>query len=297
MTEKKGDGILLLFDLNGTLIHRTEPGEHAPEGTLVNTDMKIIRKKRCCKKDPAKGCSHIDPRDGHIMQMSDGKFTRFVRVRPGIVTLFDRLLDYPMKITIGFYSSMMYKNVLPILNFVKYVHGEEWPKTYILDRTFNKKDPKAENSWDTMRDPEVVWKFFSDNNLHFNATSTIFVDNELRKIREYPDSAIIIDSWDGKSDDKVLEQLIKDLYYRFALFTEHNDVRINEKKREKEMEDFIKDIDKTLEEMKKKEETKNEKRQLIDKDGKNMEYHINKLKEIAKGDAKLLLRMITMLSS
>jgi len=148
--------VLILLDMNGTLI----------------LDSKVFFK---CKLHPKK----------------IGK--KIVYLRPNYDSLLEKLLAHP-KITVALYSSMILRNLIvnarEMLKSNKLV--EQKSKLNILfDRTYNIHDPEGKHKHDTMRDLNLVWK---DPMLEgeFGPTNTIMIDDDMHKVRNYKENAIVI---------------------------------------------------------------------------------------------------------
>lgn len=174
--------VLVLVDLNETFIHRS---------TVETTSATLV--------------------------LGEGKMKRWISVRPGTDDFLNQLLDNK-DVQVGFYTSMMTHNAQPI---VAHLLTKDTKAVQVFDRDFNKKDPTAKNDWDTMRDPDAVWAFLlKETGLHFDASNTLFIDNDLRKIRDYATSAIIVPSWDGSTTTTsflgTLSKTIKDRLQQFA---------------------------------------------------------------------------------
>ena len=75
--------------------------------------------------------------------------------------------------------------------------GKGKGRVFVLDRTFNKRDPEGEERWDTMRDLESVWEQVLEP-AGYGPESTIVVDNEVRKVREVEDNALVVASFEAE---------------------------------------------------------------------------------------------------
>merc|ERR1711916_226990 len=84
--------------------------------------------------------------------------------------------------------------------------GDREGKVFVLDRTFNKHDPEGEERWDTMRDLDAVWEQVLEP-AGYGPETTIVVDNEVRKVREVEDNALVVASFeaDGVAGESEVE--------------------------------------------------------------------------------------------
>jgi hypothetical protein len=120
--------LLVLLDMNGTLLYRAKHNLHARIPDQAPTPPRI----------------------------DDAKVQYWYYVRPGTQKMV-RSLAKLRGVTVAFYTSMQGRNAEPA---VKYIAGKNWNKGEVpfllFDRKYNKADPTGGNSWDTMRDlPKV----------------------------------------------------------------------------------------------------------------------------------------------
>jgi hypothetical protein len=155
-------------------------------------------------EDDVKGLrSSVDP-----FVLRNGAFVRHVYARPGAPQLLDWLLTQT-HLQLALYTSMMDHNAKAILDHVwrclerkeKILVGggsgdaKEPQGVWLLGRDWNKKDPLGKNDWDTMRDLDRVWKAHPQ----FDASNTVLIDNEARKVREVAHNAVLVSDWSTKA--------------------------------------------------------------------------------------------------
>lgn len=138
---------------------------------------------------------------------------RQIYARNHAVQLIDRIISHP-RARFGVLTSMLHKNSFPVVE--SFLGSEKMPHLVkVFDQVYNKPDkPWGVDPWDMMRNMESVWQSPECTSLNIGPESTICIDNEIRKIREYPNNAIIVPSYteesvraSEKDKDTVLEAL------------------------------------------------------------------------------------------
>ncbi|KAG5190462.1 hypothetical protein JKP88DRAFT_286023 [Tribonema minus] len=89
----------------------------------------------------------------------------------------------------------------------------------IFDRPFNAVDPTGAQSWDTVRDLQCVWQSAQARRMDaaYDATNTVMIESEPRKIRDCAENAIVPSECTAKSvgkADRELEHLLRYLDHR-----------------------------------------------------------------------------------
>ena len=165
----KGNGggkLLVLLDMNGTLLHRTKS---RPQHIRLAPDLALPR----TADSPAR-CYYMRPQAQWFVQA---------------------LMAMP-RVRLAFCTSMFGRNAHPA---VEYLAGRRWQEhgVLLLDRSFQKHDSQGKDKWDTMRDMEKVWAHLPRvcGWVH-GETDTVFVDDSPRKMREHPENALIVPTFD-----------------------------------------------------------------------------------------------------
>jgi len=161
--EKLVKRLLLLIDLNGVLLHRSED-----RIDVVKEDLYIRN--------------------------------RYYYFRPGTSELLKVLSKH---YCIALYSSVARYNMVVVQNVLE-TGGFKFD--HILDRSYNKKDEEGVEVFDTIRDFHKVWK-----ETGYDCTNTIMLDNDARKLREYPQIGIILPEFNEDCVRKRNVQLFLDL--------------------------------------------------------------------------------------
>lgn len=196
--------LYVLFDLNGTLVHRAQKRFQKEEGQAYEP----------VGTDSAK---------------------RPVYVRPGAAELLAKLVA-DERVEVMFYTSTMMKNSFRMANTIVRAYTEPVPSVlgdvpvwvyeareddhqltvadwrhnkdgtvpFVLERWFNKLDPEGEEAHDTVRDMDKVWQIFG---AIMGPENTLLVDNEVRKVREVPHNAAVVHSFeaDGVAGEDTIE--------------------------------------------------------------------------------------------
>ncbi len=106
-------------------------------------------------------------------------------MRPYAFEMLQALRQHP-RCEVAFFTSMRKCNAVPAM------HALGMENLDLYDRKFNVWDPMGENDYDTMRDLEKVWSTGSRVGSNYTADTTILIDNTFRKVRFYPDNAILV---------------------------------------------------------------------------------------------------------
>ena len=187
----EGNPLLVLVDMNGTLVHRA--------------------------KDAIAGAGKA-----HVVANGTHYYAR-EHARDLVDFLLDARTATPerRRAVLAFYTSMREVNAQPI---AKYLCGGRAVDVY--ERSFNKADPTGENAWDTMRDLPSVWADPTKAAYGFDASNTVVVDDTTRKMREYPGNVLVVPTYDetsvARGGDDALDYLRA---YVDALLDEPGDVR------------------------------------------------------------------------
>ena len=159
MPIRQGNPVLVLADMNGTLVHRSKT-------------------RLTCKAEPACEANKT-----------------FYYARPGAKDLIQFLLhaartteEGRRRVVFAFYTSMREANARPIAD---YLTGGR--RVDIYERKFNKADPSGEHDYDTMRDLPSVWSSVKPSSARgFTAENTVVIDDTLRKMRELPHNVLVV---------------------------------------------------------------------------------------------------------
>ena len=68
---------------------------------------------------------------------------------------------------------------------------------YVFDQPYNARDPDGEDEWDTKRDLQKIWTVSKVKDAGFDATNTILVDAERRKVRDWTKNSIVVKEFDN----------------------------------------------------------------------------------------------------
>lgn len=176
---------LILLDFNGTLAHREKI-----ENSLIQK--RAHYKVRYCK----------------------------FYIRPGARQLVCRLLNDP-RCEVAVYTSIMKKNIWPVISefdayFQKMSQEGKWEPVQcgdsvitthssmqqgiltLFDQEYNSSDPEGENYWDTIRDLNKIWKAPQIRSMKFDATNTLLIDAEARKVRKHKENSVVIPEYTGR---------------------------------------------------------------------------------------------------
>ncbi|CAM9392793.1 unnamed protein product [Discosporangium mesarthrocarpum] len=156
--------ILLLLDMNGTLLYRSKSlieGPSVPPPSLLHGDL-------------------------------------FYYFRPWASELVRFALGHP-RVRVAFYTSMRGSNAMPA---VQYLTPPGSPVPEVYDRPFNVPDPAGINSWDTIRDMEKVWAAVGRVGEGFGPQDTLMVDDSPRKLRHMPGNTLIVPNFNEVSVEK-----------------------------------------------------------------------------------------------
>lgn len=161
MTSKFAQPLLVLVDMNGTLLVRTE---------------------------------RVVPGHEPVFRVKMGSKTRKYYLRPHAQEMLTNLLNHP-RVRLAFYTSMRRENAQPAIRaLVKPPHNPE--SMCLFDRPFNVADPTGENEWDTMRDLDQVWSIANSWSAGyccpFGPSNTIMIDDTPRKMRAWPMNVVVV---------------------------------------------------------------------------------------------------------
>ncbi len=106
-------------------------------------------------------------------------------MRPHAFKMMKALQQCP-RCDVAFYTSMNVNSARPAARALGMQNLD------IYDRKFNVPDPTGENEFDTMRDLEKVWSTGGRVGRNHTADTTVLLDNTFRKVRCYPDNAILV---------------------------------------------------------------------------------------------------------
>lgn len=178
MEAKKPKSILVLLDMNETLIFRKR---------------KIIS----CDKPP------------------DITSSKHVYFRPGVYDFLSKLMSHP-NIEVAIYSTMIMKNIKISVDF--WLKDERLAPlkhrlTKLFDKSYNVRDPDEVKKTATMRDLKKIWKSKICGKL-YDAKNTIIIDNEIRKVRNCLENAIVVDSF---VENHLVDKKPNNVYYLNAL--------------------------------------------------------------------------------
>ena len=192
-----GDPLLVLCDMNGTLVHRSKDRLAAAGRPAL-----VANGTHYYARDGAAALVHF-----LLGQKGDAR-----GINPG----------GRRRVVLAFYTSMREQNAKPI---AKFLAGGKSVDVY--ERAFNKPDPSGDNAWDTMRDLPKVWAATAPAAARgFDATNTIVVDDTARKMRDFPRNVLVVPTYDeaaiARGDDDALDYLRA---YVDALLDESGDVR------------------------------------------------------------------------
>ena len=187
-----GNPLLVLCDMNGTLVHRSK----AP--LPVSAKAAVVENG-----------THYYARD-HAEDL--------VQFLCDAATPSD---PARRRVVFAFYTSMREANAQPIARYLT-----KGKRADMYERKFNKDDASGENSWDTMRDLPKVWGTPAKAAHGFDETNTLVIDDTHRKMREYPSNVLVVPTYDEatvrKGGDDALEYLAA---YIDALLDHPDDIR------------------------------------------------------------------------
>ena len=242
--------ILILVDLNGTLLCRTSKKIDIPY------EMKLKH--------------------------------NYVYLRPGASHFLSSILFHPRAV-LAFYSSIMFHNITPLINILFKKPPLKTLRNKVLavfDGHYCPKDSQGQNDWDTMRDLNMVWKAKPCKG-RFGKANTLLIDDDQRKVKNWSANALLMLPYDDENASKreynntyFMKQSA--IYIQKMLDTTHDvreylltnpDLPVEEEKLlapDLEFAKYIKKKEKTIEEMKKKAE-KREKLKLSESTKKEEE--------------------------
>lgn len=119
--------------------------------------------------------------------------------RPMFDDFLAQLLAHP-RIKLGFYTSIMRKNVMPLLFKIF-----ELPKLNphrssifdVFDQNYNVPDiGEGRSEWATKRSLEKVFEHQRCQEFGFGFHNTLLIDSELDKVRDYPKNSIVLKSYE-----------------------------------------------------------------------------------------------------
>ena len=187
-----GNPLLVLCDMNGTLVHRSK--------TVLPVSAKAA---------VVENGTHYYARD-HAEDL--------VQFLCDAATPSD---PARRRVVFAFYTSMREANAQPIARYLT-----KGKRADMYERKFNKDDASGENSWDTMRDLPKVWGTPAKAAHGFDETNTLVIDDTHRKMREYPSNVLVVPTYDEatvrKGGDDALEYLAA---YIDALLDHPDDIR------------------------------------------------------------------------
>lgn len=115
--------------------------------------------------------------------------------RPGFQTFLARLITHP-RVKLGFYTSIMRKNVMPLLFKIFDLPALAEHRTEIFeifDQSYNMDDARpGRKPYATKRSLERVFDHEKVKNFNFTKENTLMIDSEVIKILDYPDNSITV---------------------------------------------------------------------------------------------------------
>lgn len=120
-------------------------------------------------------------------------------LRPGYKDFLRRVHDEHPRVRLGFYSSIMFKNIQPVMLKVLVGELEALRSDFVVfDQKYNKlmKDHPyytnlKKDNWETYRDLNLVWEHVICVEKGFNATNTLMIDSSEIKVQLYRDNCIV----------------------------------------------------------------------------------------------------------
>ncbi|CAN0374913.1 unnamed protein product [Ectocarpus sp. 12 AP-2014] len=165
----KNKQVLILLDMNGTLLHR------AKKPLRVSND--------------GGGGGGGDSTWGAPAFVHGENVPLNYYMRPGAVELVAALEAHP-RARLAFYTSMRGVNALPAARFLMPDDSSSTaPEVY--DRPFNARDPHGANAWDTTRDLPLIWSTPGRTGAGFGPGNSIMVDDTPRKMR-FMDAGLVV---------------------------------------------------------------------------------------------------------
>ena len=188
-----GNPLLVLCDMNGTLIHRSKtPLPVSAKPAVVANGMYYYAR---------------DHAEDLVQFLLDARKSEDPERR---------------RVVFAFYTSMQESNAMPIVKYL--ARGQ---RVDVYERKFNKDDPEGENAWDTMRDLPKVWGWPGKCARGFDETNTVVIDDTHRKMREHPSNVLVVPTYDEKSVRKGGDDALEYLQaYVDALLDHADDVRV-----------------------------------------------------------------------
>ena len=174
--------LLVLMNINGCLVHRTD--ERIEFVKHDENDPKYKRHVQQCKVKRY----HCYWRDGYLV------FLRSLMMHP--------------RVNFAFYSSIMQKNILPILRktFEDDMGLFDDHMFAIFDQTHCKKSPEITGEkFGFIRDLEKVWAtkrctgFFEKTGKMFSEANTLMIETEETQVHDWFENALIVDRY-GRED-------------------------------------------------------------------------------------------------
>lgn len=165
--------LLLLLDMNGTLLYRSKTRLHA--------------------------------RIQHAFVFNQ----QYYYYRPRAQDLITWLVqECSHLVNVAFYTSMSNQNATA---GATYLTANISTKLHIYDQAMNKSDPSGEHAWSMMRDMTKIWSAVDTPGYGFNATNTLMIDDSNTKMREHPGNLIVVPEFTEElvvsGADDTLEQL------------------------------------------------------------------------------------------
>ena len=201
---KHQNKILLLFDLDGTLIHRSGGNKNSKNKSSYNWSTPNNDKS----------------------SLINFRTDRQIYLRPSFQLLFDSILHEPL-FEIAFYTSM---TLVKAQSIISHIFSPSWSSIIfgIFAREFNEKDKSesAKNFWDTKRSIVKVSNSTKCKEFGFNLTNMILIDNEKRKVVDCVENSLVVHSfgedpeengkWEGQEGEdlclgKLKEWILNDL--------------------------------------------------------------------------------------
>lgn len=193
---KKVDRLLILLDMNGTLLLRNSK---LVQG--MKSDLKVSGK-------------HYYFRQGYLSLLL-------------LLSMLDRL----ELINYAFYTSMTSKYAIPAVHFMidklnqhyddnVFPWQSRWDEKipFIYDQEWNLEDPSPEDRFGFKRDLPRLWESDIGPAGQFSALNTIMIDDSARKMRLFPENALLIEEFTSESnldDLSLMENMVMKLIFIF----------------------------------------------------------------------------------
>ena len=120
-------------------------------------------------------------------------------MRPGYNDFLRKIHDQHPRIKLGFYSSIMFKNIQPVMLEVLTGELAELRNEFVVfDQKYNKlmrdhpyySNLKTDN-WDMYRDLNLVWEDGICKEKGYNAKNTVMIDSSETKVQLFLDNSIV----------------------------------------------------------------------------------------------------------